>query len=269
MHDQKLLDAVIELTRKVGAYQLSKFRNLPPGSGEEKLAREFVSEVDVTSEKMLHEGLSALLPTAGFFGEETGTSGSESLRWIVDPLDGTTNFLSGLDQFCISVALEQDGRIMLGVILRPASSECFSSLRGKGVFRNGKELSQSFQGALDQALIGTGFPFRSPDLIKPFFACAEDLLGQCRDMRRFGAAAIDLSYVAAGFLQGFWESDLQPYDVAAALLFLEEIGCVMTNQKGENYSPYRDRVLICGFPQVHQGLLEIVERHYIGELSWD
>ncbi len=268
MYDQNLLDAVIELTRKVGIYQLSKFRTLPPGSGEEKLAREFVSEVDVNSEKMLYEGLTQLVPIAGFFGEETGTSGSKSLRWIVDPLDGTTNFLSGLDQFCISVALEQDGKIMLGVILRPASNECFSALRGKGAFRNGEALNKTFLGSLDQALIGTGFPFRSPNLVKPFFACAEELLGQCRDMRRLGAAAIDLSYVAAGFLQGFWESDLQPYDVAAALLFLEEIGCVMTNQKGESYSPYRDRILVCGFPQVHQGLLEIVAKHYVGELSW-
>jgi myo-inositol-1(or 4)-monophosphatase len=266
MLDQRLLDAVIALTTEVGRYQLTKFRAMPPGSSQEKAARELVSEVDINSEQMLHKGLSELLPYSGFYGEESGIQGAEDLRWIVDPLDGTTNFLSGLDQFCISVALEQNGRIDLGVVLRPASSEYFSALRGSGLFRNGERCPQVPSGSLEQSLIGTGFPYRSQDLIPKFFACAEEILRNARDIRRFGAAALDLSYLAAGFIQGFWETDLQPYDVAAALLFLEEAGCNRSNQRGEPYSFYRDRLLVCGFPEVHAELLPIIAKHYPAEL---
>jgi len=262
MADRQLLDKVIPLVEQVGRYQLSRFRRLPAGGGEEKLAREYVSEVDLQSEQMLFDGLGKLLPEAGFFGEETGTRGNDRLRWIIDPLDGTTNFLSGLEQFCVSVALEVDGRSELGVVLRPASAECFSAVRGQGLKRNGQDCRPALATDLEKALIGTGFPYRSRDLKESFFRCCEEVLYASRGIRRFGAAALDLSYVAAGFLQGFWESDLQPYDVAAALLFLEETGGLATNQFGIPYSPYRDRLLICGMPQVHDQLLTIISKHY-------
>lgn len=262
MLNQQLLTAVIDLARQVGAYQLSRFRTLSPGSGDEKQEREFVSAVDIDSEKMLIGGLQKLVPEAGFYGEETGIQGNDELRWVIDPIDGTTNFLSGLDQFCISIALEKEQRSELGVIWRPASAECFSAIRGQGLFLNGTPCRHASELPFKQALIGTGFPYRSADLAEPFFSCAQDVLYRCRGIRRFGSAALDLCYVAAGFLQGFWESDLQPYDVAAALLFLEESGCVMTNEQGRLYSPYRDRLLICGFPSVHNELLPLVSQHY-------
>lgn len=262
MVDQQLLDRVIALTRQVGQYQLDRFRTLPPGGGEEKIAREYVSEVDLQSEQMLIEGLRKLLPEAGFFGEETGVSGNDRLRWVIDPLDGTTNFLSGLEQFCISVALEINGHSVLGVVLRPVSAECFSARQGNGLHRNGLPCPPASRLSLQQALIGTGFPYRSRDLASSFFPCAEQVLYASRGIRRFGAAALDLCYVASGFLQGFWESDLQPYDVAAALLFMRETGCLITNQAGDDYSPYLDRLLICGIPTVHRELLQIVAEHY-------
>ena len=266
MADLQLLDRVITLVRHTGQFQMSRFRTLPPGGGEEKVAREYVSEVDLQSEKMLLEGLAGLVPDAGFYGEETGIQGNPRRRWIIDPLDGTTNFLSGLDQFCISVALEIDGRTELGVVLRPASEECFSALRGQGLRRNGDLVRPIPAIPLAKALIGTGFPYRSRDLKNCFFRCAEEVLDASRDLRRFGAAALDLSYVGSGFLQGFWESDLQPYDVAAALLFLSESGIPATNQAGVPYSPYRDRLLICGISQVHESLLAIIKKHYPADL---
>ena len=262
MIDQQLLDKVKALVEQVGRYQLSRFRRLPAGGGEEKLAREFVSEVDLHSERLLIEGLEKLLPEAGIYGEETGYRGNDQLRWIIDPLDGTTNFLSGLDQFCISIALEADGRTELGVVLRPASAECYCAIRGRGLQRNGRDCRPTHVSELKNALIGTGFPYRSKDLAASFFPCAEEVLYSSRGLRRFGSAALDLCYVAAGFLQGFWESDLQPYDVAAALLFIAETGGVATNHQGHPYSPYRDRLLVCGAPLVHQQLLPIIARHY-------
>ncbi len=262
MADQQLLNNVTKLATEVGRYQMSCFRTLPPGAGDEKVAREFVSEVDLRSEEMLIKGLRQLLPEAGFYAEETGVQGTAELRWIIDPLDGTTNFLSGLEQFCISIALEADGRSELGVVLRPASGDIYQALRSQGLQHNGQICPQVTNITLNKALIGTGFPYRSKDLAAAFFPCAESILYASRGIRRFAAAALDLSYVAAGFLQGFWESDLQPYDVAAALLFLDETGGIATNQRGETYSPYRDRILICGFPEVHKELLPIVAKHY-------
>jgi len=260
--DQQLLNQVISLAQQVGHYQMSRFRSLPAGGGEEKIAREFVSEVDLNSEQMLLDGLKKLLPEAGCYGEETGVSGNETLRWVIDPLDGTTNFLSGLDQFSISIALERDGHSQLGVVFRPATQECFCARRGHGLFHNSKKCPPVTDLPLRQALIGTGFPYRSKDLAASFFPCAEQTLYSSRGLRRFGSAALDLCYVAAGFLQGFWESDLQPYDVAAALLFMQEAGCRVTNHKGVEYSPYRDRLLVCGCPSTHQQLQPIIAQHY-------
>ncbi len=260
---QELLRQLRQLVAQVGEYQISAFRKHPVGWGSEKDVREFVSEVDIHSEELLIAGLQNLLPEAGFYAEESGKQGNDTLRWVIDPLDGTTNFLSGLDQFSISVALEDKQSTQLGMVYRPMSKECFSAVRGSGLYYNGTRRHQVPNPPLQQALVGTGFPYRSPDLAKAFFACAEDILYRCRGLRRFGSAALDLSYVAGGFLQGFWESDLQSYDVAAALLFLEESGCVATNPAGQPYSPYRDRLLICGPPTVQRNLQLIVADHYL------
>lgn len=261
----ELLEPLVAMARRVGDYQMSRFRTLPPGGGVQKQKSEFVSEVDFTSEKMILESLQTLLPEAGVFGEETGRSGRQDLTWIVDPLDGTTNYLSGLEQFCISLALVQEGRTEIGVVLRPASGELYSAVRGRGLHHNGKRLHPLPEGMrLADSVIGTGFPYRSQDLVKPFFACAEEVLCASRALRRFGAAALDLSYVAAGFLQAFWESDLQPYDVAAALLFLEEQGCAITNAKGRPYDMFNDRMIVCGVPGVHRELQALISRLYAG-----
>jgi len=167
MLDADLLHAVIDLCRQVGDYQLQQFRSLGPGSGNEKDAREFVAAVDINSQDMLKEALARLLPEAGFYGEETGQEGNAELRWIIDPIDGTTNYLSGLDQFCISVALEVTGRSDLGVIWRPASAEGFSAIRGQGLHHHGLRCRQASFLPLKHALIGTGFPYRSADLADP------------------------------------------------------------------------------------------------------
>jgi myo-inositol-1(or 4)-monophosphatase len=258
-----LLHHVEKQVQQVAAYQMDNFRKLPPGSGTAKIAREYVSEIDLTSERMLIDGLAKLLPEAGFHGEESGRKGQSACRWVIDPLDGTTNYLSGLEQFSISVALYTDSRCQLGVVLRPASQEIFSASRGDGLLHNGVPARPPAKDLpLSAALIGTGFPYRSPDQATSFFACARDVLYASRGLRRFGSAALDLCYVATGQLQGFWESDLQPYDVAAGLLFLEESGCLISNQMGTPYRPEEDRVLVCAPAQTHHELLAIVARHY-------
>ncbi|WP_210397556.1 inositol monophosphatase family protein [Motiliproteus sediminis] len=262
---QFLLDRVQSLVERAAAYQRSRFRQMPPGGGDEKSRREFVSDVDITTERMLTEGLSKLVPEAGICGEEQGTSGNSSTQWVIDPLDGTTNYLSGLEHYSISVALVVDGRAELGMVYKPQSQECFRAWRGGRFQHNGKVVAQPVPLSLEGALLGTGFPYRSPDLAAAFFACTEAVLPLTRGIRRMGSAALDLSYVAAGFLQGFWESDLQVYDVAAGLLFLEMNGCPVTNERGEPYRPGIDRLLVCGWPAVHQELQPLVGWHYADE----
>jgi myo-inositol-1(or 4)-monophosphatase len=256
------IERIFAVCRKAGDFQMQHFRTHPPGSGDEKSDKQYVSWIDVESEKILQAGLHEICPEAGFYGEETGQSGNQEVFWIVDPLDGTSNYLSGVELFSISVALIRDEKPELAVVYKPPTQDLFTAVRGQGARHNGRDLSPPKPLALSRALIGTGFPYRSPDLIDTFHECAKDILQHTRGIRRFGSAALDLSYIAAGYLQGFWESELQPYDVAAAFLMLEETGCAYANEHGTPYNMFRDRILVAGIPGVFDGLYDIVKRHY-------
>jgi myo-inositol-1(or 4)-monophosphatase len=259
----KVLTEVIEVVKEVGAFQMKHFRSMPAGSDDSKAVREMVSFVDVESEKMLKAVLDDLVPDAGFFGEETGKQGNQEYTWIVDPLDGTTNFLSGLDQFAVSVAFVEKGETILGAIYKPASKDMYSAIKGGGYHHNGQKLAQvSTSVTHKEALYVTGFPYRSPDVFDAFFKCAGDVLLAGRGLRRFGCAALDLCMVAAGWQQGYWESDLQPYDIAAGVLFLKEGGCKVTNELGEEYNLFTDRMMVAALPAVYDELLRIVYEKY-------
>ena len=257
------MEYCVALVKKVGAFQLKYFRSMPEGADSQKAVREIVSFVDVESEKELQQGLLPLVSGAGFFGEESGQSGSQDLVWIVDPLDGTTNYLSGMEQFAISVALVAKGQPVLGVVYKPYADDIYTCIRGGGVFFNGKQITpdQPNREAAD-ALFMTGFPYRSPDMVESFLQAAPEVMQLGRGIRRFGSAAIDLACLSAGWIQGFWETELQPYDVAAALLMLEENGVVVTNHRGEPFDMYHDRVLVAALPRVHPPLLEIISKAY-------
>lgn len=236
---------------------------MPENAADVKALRETVSFVDVESERMLREGLNLLIEEAGFYGEESGRSGNQDLTWIVDPLDGTTNYLSGLDHFSISIALVENENTILGVIHKPFTGEVYSSVSKQGVFYNGKP-SQPFQLEMpaSDALFMTGFPYRSPDVAEQFFKTAPEVLQLGRGIRRSGSAALDLANLGLGHIQGFWETDLQPYDVAAGVLMMLENGIVVTNQKGDPYNMFNDRILVAAFPKVHEELLAAVQKGY-------
>ena len=251
------------LVKKVGAFQLEYFRQMPEGTVDLKAARETVSFVDVESEQILLKGLEDLVEGAGFYGEESGKRGSQDLVWIIDPLDGTTNFLRGLDQYSISLALVEHGVPKLGVVLKPATGEMFSALKGHGVRHNGvvKPL-QNRELKASEVLYGTGFPYRSEDIAEKFFQTAPKVLALGLGIRRFGSAALDVSYLSMGWFGGFWETDLQPYDIAAGLLFLAENEIPVTNEKGEPFDMFRDRLFVAGLPRVHPELLAVVADGY-------
>ena len=258
-----VLPQCINIVEKASAFQMQHFRMMPSGADDQKAVRELVSFVDVESEKILMEGLMPLVDGAGFYGEESGKTGSQDLVWIVDPLDGTTNYLSGLDHFSISVALVQNGEPILGIVHKPFTKETFSSVKGNGVHYNGKLLDKvSTTFPASDALFVTGFPYRSTDLAPAFFTCADEVLTIGRGIRRFGSAALDVSFLCAGWSQGFWETDLQPYDIAAGILFLLENGCIVTNEQGAPYDMFNDRIFVAALPQVHPILQQTVAKHY-------
>ena len=253
----------MRLVKEVGRFQLEHFRAMPDGADDMKAVRETVSFVDVESEKILKDGLLPLIDGAGFFGEESGKSGSQELVWVVDPLDGTTNFLSGLDQFCVSIALVDNGEPVLGVVYKPTSGEVFSCIKGQGVFYNGERTRAAHPGITEtDALFVTGFPYRSPDVAAQFFEAAADVLTLGRGIRRSGSAALDVANLSMGWFQGFWETDLQPYDVAAGILLMRENGILVTNGNGEPYDMFADRLMVAAMPNVHAAFLEVIARSY-------
>jgi myo-inositol-1(or 4)-monophosphatase len=265
MQDQlvQILPKCLKIVARAAAFQLQHFRSMPAGADDQKAAREMVSFVDVETEKILLEGLMPLVEGAGFFGEESGKTGSQDLVWIVDPLDGTTNYLSGLDHYSISIALVENGQPIFGIVHKPMTKETWSCIRGQGLHYNAEPVAKVSQTlTANDALFVTGFPYRSQDIAKNFFACADEVLTTGRGIRRTGSAALDVTNLSCGWYQGFWESDLQPYDIAAGMLFMQENGCIVTNEEGAAYDMFKDRIMVAGLPKVHTTLREIVAKHY-------
>jgi myo-inositol-1(or 4)-monophosphatase len=196
---------------------------------------DFVSNADLKAERVLREELRKARPAYGFLMEESGAvAGSDkSHRWIVDPLDGTTNFLHGIPHFAISIGLEQNGEIVAGVVYDPSKDEMFWAEKGAGAYLNDRRLRVSGRRQLDQALIGTGLPFGERGNRAVFLAQLDAVMSATAGVRRPGAAALDLAYVAAGRFDGFWEWGLSPWDVAAGLLLVREAGGYVSTVDGK------------------------------------
>ena len=259
---QALLEKIMEVQRSVGSFQLTKFRQLDSSDIQEKQRKELVTQIDIESEKIIKSQLSSLFPEASFLGEESGRSGDSEYLWVVDPIDGTTNFVSGLDQFCISIGLMANNNPILGAIYKPTHKEFFTAIEGNGAFHNGRRLNSKRTVKITESLIATGFPYRSLDLRKSFYKCADEVLDSTRGIRRMGSAALDLANLACGFFQGFWETDLQSYDVAAGLVLLKETGCHFSNFQGEPYNPFVDRSFVAGEPDTFKFLQALTEKYY-------
>ncbi|MFA6505152.1 MAG: inositol monophosphatase family protein [Treponemataceae bacterium] len=262
-----MIDAMVRAAREAAAFQLLEFRSRDPGWGNAKAAREFVSFVDVESEKIIRRTLEKALPSAAFYGEETERTVGKDATWIVDPIDGTVNYLSGYDHWCVSIALmdgmrEEGSEIAAGLILKPATGELFTAERGRGAFRNGTRLPRATKIEATDALIVMGTPFRSPDTIDAYFRVVRKVLASYRELRRTGSAALDVAYLAAGYFQGYWEVDLKPYDIAAGLLMLSETGHDYRNFAGEYYDLFKDRGFVSARPGILESLMDTVRTEY-------
>jgi myo-inositol-1(or 4)-monophosphatase len=232
-----LLKVMIDAVRKTARGLNRDFGEVAELQVSKKGAADFVSAADLKAEQTLFEELSRVRPGYGFLGEERGEiPGSDKThRWIVDPLDGTTNFLHAIPHFAINVALEREGQIVAAVTYNPASNDMFWAERGRGAFINDKRLRVSSRNRLDEAVIATGIPFLGHGQHARFLKELHQISQRVAGVRRFGAAALDLAWVAAGRFDGFWERDLSPWDVAAGVLLVSEAGGMVTSADGGDH----------------------------------
>lgn len=258
MSGATLVETAAEAARAGGDVIERYWRSLPRGSISEKQTNDFVTRADRESEEAIVALVRERFPQDGFLGEEGGRrgSGSESRTWIVDPLDGTTNFIAGFPFWCVSVAARDRGEIAAGAIWDPLRGELYSAERGGGAFRNGERLRVTGRETLDGAFLATGFPFRSKDRIDLYLSIFRELFLHARAVRRAGSAALDLANVAAGVYDGFFEFKLSVWDVAAGALLIEEAGGRISDFDGGSAFWERGNV-VAGTPRVTDGILRI------------
>jgi len=239
------------------------WRSLKPSQVDEKTKNDLVTEADRASEAAILDVIRSAFPDHGYLAEESGRAegGGERLPlWIIDPLDGTTNFVHGLPHFAVSVAVTIDGVPMAGVVLDPVKGDLFTAVSGQGARWNGSLCRVSQRPGLAGALLTTGFPFRARHLLDPYLAIFRDVFLRSKAIRRPGAAALDLAYVAAGIFDGFFEFQLSPWDIAAGALLVLEAGGVVSDMTGSEAYLASGNV-VCGAPGVHREILEVVGSH--------
>lgn len=223
---------------------------------------DFVSEVDRLAEREIVSTLLRAYPNHACLGEEDGMQGASKAEytWIIDPLDGTTNFLHGFPQFAVSIGQLYRGKLERGVIYDPVKQELFTGVRGGGATLNDRRIRVTKQTGMVGSLIGTGIPFKDQTHIDEYLAMLKDLLKDAAGIRRAGSAALDLAYVAAGRLDGFWEMGLKPWDMAAGVLLIQEAGGIVTDiDGGDNFLDSGN--LVTANPRLHEIMRSIIEPH--------
>ncbi|WP_247235399.1 inositol monophosphatase family protein [Telluribacter sp. SYSU D00476] len=235
MNLEALTQQAIEVVKKASAFIQQEANTFNTERIEYKDINNLVSYVDKETEKLLVAGLREILPEASFITEE-GTTGedsnTEALNWIIDPLDGTTNFVHGLPVYCVSVGLVRGKEPLIGIIHEPSKDELFYGWQGGGAWCNGRRLQVSKAQHLSESLIATGFPYRNFEKQHQYMEILSTLMRKTHGVRRLGAAAVDLAYVAAGRFEGFYEYNLHPWDMAAGILLIKEAGGTVTDFEG-------------------------------------
>jgi myo-inositol-1(or 4)-monophosphatase len=223
---------------------------------------DFVSEVDMAAEREIRSHLRKAYPDHAILGEEGGLEGDEDAdyRWVIDPLDGTTNFLRGIPHYGVSIACMYRGKVEHAVIVDPVRREEFTASRGRGAQLNGRRIRVSNRASLEGALLGTGIPFKNhcDQVLGPYSKSIEVLAGQCAGIRRAGAASLDLAYVAAGRLDAFWEKGLSIWDMAAGALLVREAGGLVSDFRGAD-SHFDSGDIVCGNPKCFKAVLQVVK----------
>ncbi len=262
---KNLLGIAIEAVRLGSKILNDHFGRVSLSQADNKGISDYVSDVDRKSEEVMRDFLERELPDSVFLGEEMGQKDSEcTYRWIVDPLDGTTNYLQKFPLFAISVALEKRitgehwGDIVLGAIVQPPTGDLWTAVKGGGAQKNGRSICIGPKEDLSDCLIATGFPFRAKNELGIYLKTFEKLFLRCSGIRRAGAAALDLCWTAEGVFDGFWEHRLAPWDIAAGALIIKEAGGIFTSFEGDDYYLSSGNVVGAN-PPIHSQMLKIIQ----------
>ena len=258
-----MLNVAIKAARAAGVIINRAALDVESVRVSQKMANDFVTEVDQASENIIIDTLLTAYPDHGILVEESGqTRGNPQSEhvWIIDPLDGTTNFIHGFPFYCISIALQSKGRIEQAVVYDPTRNDLFTSTRGRGAFMNDRRLRVSKRIRLQECLISTGFPFRPDDDYAAYLKLMSEVMKRTAGLRRPGAAALDLAYVAAGFSDGFFETGLHPWDMAAGSLLITEAGGLVGNFTGDaDYLHQRE--CMAANPKIYAQLVTLLKKY--------
>lgn len=258
-----VINIAVKAARRAGQIINRASNDLDMLKVSSKQPNDFVTEVDKAAEAAIIEVLSEAYPNYGILAEESGVTPAKGGRdaeyqWIIDPLDGTTNFIHGMPQYAVSIALARGNVLEHAVVFDPNRNELFTASKGAGAFLNERRIRVSRRTRLGEALIGTGFPYREFDKIDLYLSIFKELAEKTAGQRRPGAASLDLAYVACGRYDGFWEFGLAPWDMAAGALLISEAGGLVSDLRGEaNYLETGN--LIAGTPKVFAPLLKLIE----------
>ena len=252
-----MLNTAVKAARRAGSIINRASQNLDLLKVEHKSYNDFVSEVDRAAENAILEVILDAYPNHAILAEESGPQGESEYLWIIDPLDGTTNFLHGFPQYSVSIALSQKGVITQAVVYDPVHNDLYTATRGSGAFLNDRRIRVSKRTRLEDALIGTGFPFRNFDNLDRYVAIFREMVQKTSGIRRPGSAALDLAAVAAGRFDGFWEFSLSPWDIAAGTLLITEAGGLVGDlEGGQDY--LKSGHVVAGSPKIFAQLLKTI-----------
>ncbi|WP_144393254.1 inositol-1-monophosphatase [Pleionea sediminis] len=252
----------VRAARAAGDTIMRATENMDKVKTDVKGRNDFVTDIDKRAEERIIETIQKTHPNHAFLGEESGEHLSENsdndVVWIIDPIDGTTNFIRGMPHFCVSIAAQVKGKIEVAVVYDPVREELFTASRGNGAQLNGKRIRVSQARELQQTLLATGFPFRSVEQFDEYMTAFSKLYPKCSDMRRAGSAALDLAYVAAGRFDGFWEYGLKWWDIAAGSLLVSEAGGIVSDLKGNPNFKNGESILAAN-PKIFKAILNTLK----------
>ncbi len=256
----------IRAARQAGSVIMRSFGRLDTLTVAEKHTNDFVSEIDRNAEHAIIETIRRAYPGHAIMAEESGAHGQNDFQWIIDPLDGTTNYLHGFPQFAVSIALTHRGRLESAVVYDPVRDEMFTADRGAGALLNDRRLRVTDRKGLKGALLGTGIPFRDRRYIDAYLAMLKDLTQDTAGIRRPGSAALDFAYVAAGRLDGFWELGLSTWDFAAGALLVQEAGGTVSDIGGGGRHMETGNVVAANV-RLHRDMIQAIRPHLPADLS--
>ncbi len=249
-----MLNIAIRAARAAGDVIIRQIDHVQDLPVTKKSRNDFVTEVDKHAEIAIIDTLRNSFPNHAFLAEESGQKGDSPYLWIIDPLDGTTNYLHGFPQYAVSIALQHKGELVQAVVYDPLRQELFTASSGDGAMLNNRRMRVSKQRTLEGALLGTGFPFKEQDRLDEYLDSFKALFPMTAGIRRAGAASLDLAYVACGRLDGFWELGLKPWDMAAGALLIKEAGGIISDFEGKDkYLEIGD--IVAGNPEIHEEIL--------------